>query len=52
MEALADSTNGNVKQEDKEEYHEVLIKYTNIFTKNISDTKDFTYHKLKNLIRE
>ena len=50
IEALADSTNDKVKQEDKEEYHELLIKYTNIFSKNVNDTKDYTYQKLKNLI--
>ena len=50
IEALADSTNEYVKQEDKEEYHELLIQYTNIFSKNVYDTKDFTYQTLKNLI--
>ena len=42
IEALVDSTNGKVRQEDKENYHEFLIKYTNIFSKNVYDTKDYT----------
>ena len=50
METLADTTNKNVKQEDNEAYHEFLIKYTNIFTKNVYNTKDYTYKKLKELI--
>lgn len=49
MEALADNTNDKVKQEDKETYHEFLVKYTNIFSKNVYDTKDYTYNKLKEL---
>ena len=50
IEALADTTDEYVKQEDKEEYHELLIKYTNIFSKNVLETKDFTYKTLKKLI--
>ena len=50
MEALADTTNEEVKQEDKEFYHEFLVNYTNIFTTNVQSTKDYTYKKLENLI--
>ena len=31
IEALVDSTREKVRQEDKENYHEFLIKYTNIY---------------------
>ena len=47
---LADITNPSVKQEDRELYHEFLLKYTNIFTKNVYATKDYTYKKLRDLI--
>ena len=51
IEALANTTNEYVKNEDKEEYHELLIKYTNIFSKNVYDTKDFTYKTLMKLVK-
>ena len=50
MEALADSTNEAVKQEDKELYHEFLVNYTNIFASNVQSSKDYTYKNLKRLI--
>ena len=50
MELLADITDSKVTQEDKELYHEFLVKYTNIFTKNVYSMKDYTYAKLKELI--
>ena len=50
MESLVDITKEKVSQENKELYHELLVKYTNIFTKNIYSVKDYTYKNLKDLI--
>ena len=33
-------------------YHELLCGYRDIFTKNVFQTKDYTYHNLKTLIQE
>ena len=35
-----------------EEFHEFLRGYTDIFSKNIFATKDYTYQHLKNLIND
>ena len=50
LESLADSVNNDVEPEDKENFHEFLRAYTDMFTKNVFSTKDYTYHNLKCLI--
>ena len=35
-----------------EDFHEFLRAYTDIFTKHIYATKDFTYKNLKNIIKD
>ena len=36
----------------KQDFHEFLRAYTDIFTKHIYATKDFTYKNLKNIIKD
>ena len=36
----------------KRDFHEFLRAYTDIFTKHIYATKDFTYKNLKNIIKD
>ena len=50
FESLALRTSKEVSNLSLEEFHEFLRGYTDIFTKNIMGTKDYTYHTLKNLI--
>ena len=50
FEKLAQRTSDSVEAHRLEEYH-VLHGYTDLFTKNVFQTKDYTYHNLKNLIR-
>ena len=52
FETLAQRTRHYVEVHRLEEYHECLRGYTDIFTKNVFQTKDYTYHNLKSLIRE
>ena len=51
FETLAQRTSDSVEAHRLEEYH-VLHGYTDLFTKNVFQTKDYTYHNLKNLIQE
>ncbi|XP_066923867.1 uncharacterized protein [Clytia hemisphaerica] len=50
LESLAQSTDKDVPNEQKEEFHELLRAYCDMFTKNIYDSKDYTYTNLKRLI--
>ena len=50
FETIADRVTHTLKYENREEFHEFLRAYTDIFTNNVYKTKDFTYYKLKNLI--
>ena len=40
-----------VHRQNLEDFHEFLRAYTDIFTKNVYVTKDFTYSNLKNIIK-
>ena len=50
METISNSTIKCVEDNKVEDFHEFLRAYTNIFTKNIYATKDFTCKNLKNMI--
>ena len=52
FETLAQRTSDSVEKHRLEEYHEFLCGYTDIFTKNVFQMKDYTCHNLKNLIQE
>ena len=52
MESLAQRTSDDVSHLKLEEFHEFLRGYTDIFTKNVLNTKDYTYHSLKNIIND
>ena len=51
LEGVAESTDKAVGPIEKENFHEFLCANTDIFTKNVHNTKDFTYHDLKGSIR-
>ena len=40
-----------VHHQNLEDFHEFLRAYTDIFTKSVYETKDFTYSNLKNVIK-
>ena len=46
MESLAYTTSGKVQDNQLKEFHEFLHGYTDIFSKNIFATKDYSYHHL------
>ena len=50
METVSHSAIKYVEDNKVEDFHEFLIAYTDIFTKNIYATKDFTSKNLKNVI--
>ena len=50
LESVAQRTLNDVNHTQLEDFHEFLRGYTDIFTRNILDTKDYTYHLLKNMI--
>ena len=50
MKTVSHSTTKYVEDNKVEYFHELLRAYTDIFTKNIYATKDFTYKNLKNMI--
>ena len=52
LETLAQRTSGSAETHWLEQYHDCLRDYTEILTKNVFQTKDYTYHNLKKLIRE
>ena len=52
FETLAQRTSDSVEPHQLEEYRGFLRGYTDIFTKNVFQTKDYTYHNLKNIIQE
>ena len=49
---VAKKTSDYVGAHRLEKYHELLCGYRDIFTKNVFQTKDHTYHNLNNLIQE
>ena len=52
FETLAQRTSDSVEAHRLDEYYEFLHGYTDIFTKNVFQTKDYMCHNLKNLILE
>ena len=50
METISNSPTKCVEGNKIEDFHEFLRAYTDIFSKNIYATKDFTYKNLKNMI--
>lgn len=43
METISQRVDSDVVDEDKEQFHEFLRGYTDIFIKNVQNTKDYTY---------
>ena len=52
LETLAQQTSDCAEPDKLEEYHEFLRVYANIFFSNIYNSKDYTYHNLKSLIKK
>ena len=52
FESLAQAVNSEILNEEKEDFHEFLRAYCDIFTKNVYSTKDYTYSNLKRLIKD
>ena len=52
MEVLATTLDGDVKNDSKEDFHECLRAYTDMFTKNVHAARDYTYHNLRNLLND
>ena len=52
MESLAFKASKEVDNIDLENFHEFLRGYTDIFSKNVSNSEDFTYKNLKSLIHD
>ena len=50
LESVAQRTSDDVDHTHLEESHECLRGYTEVFTKNVLKTKDFTYHILMGTI--
>ena len=50
LETVADKITETLTKDNRENFHEYLRAYTDIFTKNVYNTKDFTYQNLKNLV--
>ena len=51
LETLAQQTSDCVEPVKLEEYHEFLRPYADIFSRNIYNSKDYTYHDLKSVIK-
>ena len=51
LESICQKVDKDIDQGMKEEFHEFLRGYTNIFIKNMNNTKDHTYNNLKQLIK-
>ena len=52
FESISARVAGKIDNEEKEDFHEFLRAYTDIFTKNIFMTRDNTYSKLKRIIKD
>ena len=50
LEAIVSQASPFVDLTKLDDFHEFLQAYTDMFTKNIHSTKDYTYKDLKNLI--
>ena len=51
LESICQKVDKDIDQGMKEEFHEFLRGYTDIFIKNINNTKNHTYNNLKGLIK-
>ena len=51
LESICQRVDKDLDQATKEEFHEFLSGYTDIFTKNMNNTKYHTYNNLKQLIK-
>ena len=49
---LSHRVSESINHDQLEDFHEFLRAYTDIFTKYIYATKDFTYKNLKNIIKD
>ena len=52
FETVSHRVSESINHDQLEDFHEFLRAYTDIFTKNIYATKDFTYKNLKNIIKD
>ena len=52
FESLAQTVGSEILKQEKEDFHEFLPAYWDIFTKNVYSTKDYTYSNLKRLIKD
>ena len=52
LESICQKVDKDIDQGMKEEFHELLRGYTEIFIKNMNNTKDHTYNNLKQLIKK
>ena len=52
FESVSHRVSESTNHDHLEDFHEFLRAYTDIFTKNIYATKDFTYKNLKNIIKD
>ena len=51
LESICQRVDKNIDQGQKQEFHELRRGYTDIFIKNVNNTKDDTYNNLKALIK-
>ena len=52
MESITERVENYLDRDQVENFLEFMRAYTDIFTNNIFATKDYTYHNLKNMIRD
>ena len=52
FESLADKITENLDSHKREDFHEFLRAYVDIFTKNVYATTDYTYKHLKRIIKD
>ena len=52
FETVSHRVSESINHDQLEDFHEFLRAYTDIFTKHIYATKDFTYKNLKNIIKD
>ena len=52
FEPVSHRVSESINHDQREDFHEFLRAYTDIFTKHIYATKDFTYKDLKNIIKD
>ena len=52
MERITERVENSLDHDQVGNFHEFMHAYTDIFTNNIFATKDYTYHDLKDIIRD